>query len=155
MRSAAKECRRLLRVTARTAWTSMLSLSAKGAGYCWIFFFQAEDGIRDYKVTGVQTCALPISGGRDVAGRGVVGRGLKDAHQRPPGQAGRRYRLPGLAAVAREVDETVVGAGPQDVALVERLGQREDRAVDLGAGVVARDRAARQSELGRIVAGRS
>src|SRR6266850_4625693 len=35
---------------------------------CWVivwlwsfFFFQAEDGIRDYKVTGVQTCALPIS----------------------------------------------------------------------------------------------
>src|SRR2546426_1328878 len=26
-----------------------------------VFFFQAEDGIRDYKVTGVQTCALPIS----------------------------------------------------------------------------------------------
>src|SRR3954467_273391 len=24
------------------------------------FFFQAEDGIRDYRVTGVQTCALPI-----------------------------------------------------------------------------------------------
>src|SRR3989454_4672831 len=28
------------------------------------FFFQAEDGIRDYKVTGVQTCALPISESR-------------------------------------------------------------------------------------------
>src|SRR5256885_16744745 len=28
------------------------------------FFFQAEDGIRDYKVTGVQTCALPISVGQ-------------------------------------------------------------------------------------------
>src|SRR5256885_10651749 len=28
---------------------------------CLFFFFQAEDGIRDYKVTGVQTCALPIS----------------------------------------------------------------------------------------------
>src|SRR6266702_5291252 len=27
------------------------------------FFFQAEDGIRDGHVTGVQTCALPISGG--------------------------------------------------------------------------------------------
>src|SRR2546430_13400897 len=26
------------------------------------FFFQAEDGIRDLTVTGVQTCALPISG---------------------------------------------------------------------------------------------
>ena len=28
----------------------------------YVFFFQAEDGIRDYDVTGVQTCALPISG---------------------------------------------------------------------------------------------
>src|SRR5207249_7014050 len=28
-----------------------------------IFFFQAEDGIRDRNVTGVQTCALPISNG--------------------------------------------------------------------------------------------
>ena len=28
------------------------------------FFFQAEDGIRDYDVTGVQTCALPICGAR-------------------------------------------------------------------------------------------
>src|SRR5207249_6143662 len=31
--------------------------------FCFIFFFffQAEDGIRDRNVTGVQTCALPIS----------------------------------------------------------------------------------------------
>src|SRR5437870_10885154 len=34
--------------------------------YSWwvvfcVFFFQAEDGIRDGHVTGVQTCALPIS----------------------------------------------------------------------------------------------
>src|SRR5699024_1622098 len=28
---------------------------------CTFFFFQAEDGIRDRNVTGVQTCALPIS----------------------------------------------------------------------------------------------
>src|SRR2546426_8800898 len=28
--------------------------------FLFFFFFQAEDGIRDYKVTGVQTCALPI-----------------------------------------------------------------------------------------------
>src|SRR5690606_39933701 len=28
------------------------------------FFFQAEDGIRDFHVTGVQTCALPIWPGR-------------------------------------------------------------------------------------------
>src|SRR5256886_12746575 len=30
------------------------------------FFFQAEDGIRDLTVTGVQTCALPISGPEEV-----------------------------------------------------------------------------------------
>src|SRR5207245_7089633 len=30
-----------------------------------LFFFQAEDGIRDATVTGVQTCALPISPRRD------------------------------------------------------------------------------------------
>src|SRR5260370_9236695 len=30
-----------------------------------VFFFQAEDGIRDSSVTGVQTCALPISDGRE------------------------------------------------------------------------------------------
>src|SRR5262249_60068714 len=29
--------------------------------YYFVFFFQAEDGIRDWSVTGVQTCALPIS----------------------------------------------------------------------------------------------
>src|SRR5690606_40373890 len=29
--------------------------------WCCFFFFQAEDGIRDFHVTGVQTCALPIS----------------------------------------------------------------------------------------------
>src|SRR3989475_2071216 len=30
--------------------------------FFFFFFFQAEDGIRDLTVTGVQTCALPISG---------------------------------------------------------------------------------------------
>src|SRR5207302_2312786 len=29
-----------------------------------LFFFQAEDGIRDFHVTGVQTCALPILAAR-------------------------------------------------------------------------------------------
>src|SRR5256885_5842914 len=36
------------------------------------FFFQAEDGIRDYKVTGVQTCALPIFQEEAAAGSQVV-----------------------------------------------------------------------------------
>src|SRR5688572_32251073 len=33
--------------------------------FFFFFFFQAEDGIRDLTVTGVQTCALPISLQRD------------------------------------------------------------------------------------------
>src|SRR2546429_4113366 len=32
-----------------------------GLAWLYFFFFQAEDGIRDVAVTGVQTCALPIS----------------------------------------------------------------------------------------------
>src|SRR5260370_28491865 len=36
--------------------------SENGVEICF-FFFQAEDGIRDSSVTGVQTCALPISTG--------------------------------------------------------------------------------------------
>src|SRR2546422_3332816 len=44
----------------------------------FFFFFQAEDGIRDVAVTGVQTCALPIS--RTEAGSSVpapISRSLK------------------------------------------------------------------------------
>src|SRR2546430_11432128 len=36
-------------------------LRVKLVSYSLTFFFQAEDGIRDLTVTGVQTCALPIS----------------------------------------------------------------------------------------------
>src|SRR5688500_20141270 len=67
------------------------------------FFFQAEDGIRTYRVTGVQTCALPISIERD---RPVA------SHQRPQrgGEASRvktapinRFHDPGgLAAHAHQ-----------------------------------------------------
>src|SRR2546430_2515423 len=53
-------------------------------GRCLFFFFQAEDGIRDLTVTGVQTCALPISfyGGHCELSFGVMG-----AHYQPMGHA--------------------------------------------------------------------
>src|SRR5258708_14011285 len=38
-----------------------LKMSRSRLSYWFFFFFQAEDGIRDDLVTGVQTCALPIS----------------------------------------------------------------------------------------------
>src|SRR2546422_7795358 len=37
-------------------------MTSLDSGCSLFFFFQAEDGIRDVAVTGVQTCALPISG---------------------------------------------------------------------------------------------
>src|SRR5690606_6837650 len=40
----------------------------RGQSVLYFFFFQAEDGIRDFHVTGVQTCALPISPSRLVPG---------------------------------------------------------------------------------------
>src|SRR3712207_8998024 len=43
------------------------------------FFFQAEDGIRDIGVTGVQTCALPIFGVPDAGGTVVAGGGQEPA----------------------------------------------------------------------------
>src|SRR5690606_39877856 len=43
----------------------------------FIFFFQAEDGIRDFHVTGVQTCALPIFLRRN--GRRPLGRRARAA----------------------------------------------------------------------------
>src|SRR2546430_9861989 len=48
--------------------------------FCVFFFFQAEDGIRDLTVTGVQTCALPIS--RRVLVESIVAGG--DAGVEPP-----------------------------------------------------------------------
>src|SRR2546429_7312006 len=53
----------------------------------FFFFFQAEDGIRDVAVTGVQTCALPISRTENQAGAirersGRVARDLGARHRR-------------------------------------------------------------------------
>src|SRR6266536_5112929 len=49
------------------------------------FFFQAEDGIRDPLVTGVQTCALPISTGS--ADAGLYGTDA-DGNARTPNSSG-------------------------------------------------------------------
>ena len=39
---------------------SVILVCIKKISFLVCFFFQAEDGIRDWSVTGVQTCALPI-----------------------------------------------------------------------------------------------
>ena len=44
------------------------------------FFFQAEDGIRDRLVTGVQTCALPIWNSNLIPGIHIINFGAGDRH---------------------------------------------------------------------------
>src|SRR5262249_58265793 len=66
-------------------WSSM---------HWWCFLFQGEDGIRDWSVTGVQTCALPIS----IACRSLEARGLMLGEgERRPHQRGRITRGVGAA----------------------------------------------------------
>src|SRR6266851_8061214 len=59
-----------------------------------VFFFQAEDGIRDRDVTGVQTCALPISGRRRTGTAGPAGLLLRLRHA--PGNRPAQQALPVL-----------------------------------------------------------
>src|SRR6476661_8999277 len=58
--------------------------------YCF-FVFQAEDGIRDSSVTGVQTCALPIFLAADVEDLGAgPGRAGSDVEQQGRGRSEER-----------------------------------------------------------------
>src|SRR5687767_15212804 len=61
-----------------------------GNTFFFFFFFQAEDGIRDKLVTGVQTCALPISG--VIEQREPVGR--EEAHAADGGLRAAGAHLP-------------------------------------------------------------
>src|SRR5688572_32587649 len=54
----------------------------------FFFFFQAEDGIRDLTVTGVQTCALPICGRRRKEVVGIDGEPRARGAQGQPEQLG-------------------------------------------------------------------
>src|SRR5256885_2312203 len=55
---SAKLCSKALRLRVMLGlYNTTVTLYCRGL----VIFFKAEDGIRDYKVTGVQTCALPIS----------------------------------------------------------------------------------------------
>ena len=81
-----------------------------------------------------------------------MGRRLDHADQRPFGQVRRRDRLPGSAAIAREVHQPVVAARPEDTRLVGRFGKGKDGAIGLRAAGVQRNRPARRLEFLRVVA---
>src|SRR5206468_5834631 len=87
-----------------------------------VFVFQAEDGIRDLIVTGVQTCALPISGAstgeheaveRRDGGERYGGKGVLDAVDHVNGEI--RDAVEGLEALdQRGVDDELISLDGTD-----------------------------------------
>src|SRR3712207_8596042 len=69
--------------------------------YVCIFFFQAEDGIRDIGVTGVQTCALPICLRRGILDGGVPAARSVGFNLGPVEPETRPARFPGRVAAVR------------------------------------------------------
>src|SRR5256885_6674233 len=100
-----------------------------------LFFFQAEDGIRDYKVTGVQTCALPISlemlrvvEDAAIASARTMGMGDANASDQAAVESMRRC----LDTIA--IDGTIViGEGERDRAPMLYIGEK------VGAAPAAND----------------
>src|SRR5216683_2422784 len=94
--------------------------------FFFFFFFQAEDGIRDLIVTGVQTCALPILGDAHMAACGHV----RIAHLAGPldvstGFARHRGFLKAMKAVGLKADPRLIG-------LCASFSETEGRRVFLG-----------------------
>src|SRR5690349_23192122 len=81
----------------------------------FFFFFQAEDGIRDLYVTGVQTCALPIwlSAPDEAAPRRAAYRATRTAAgasgAESPSRSSRSWRRPAADHVGERSEERRVG----------------------------------------------
>src|SRR5439155_24553231 len=104
-----------------------------------IFFFQAEDGIRDGHVTGVQTCALPICGDTRQGRIGIGYATLKDALAAAPASAPR--------LTVAQIDEALAR-----LAQIEGKGSAAERArllAELFASATARE----QDFLARLLLG--
>src|SRR6266511_5467331 len=105
------------------------------AYFFFFFFLQAEDGIRDFHVTGVQTCALPIwgPGGRSAPQHGLA----RAAHRPPPRSAAATPGAPGPGPAGPRASRRVLahpdrpGRGGRQPAVRGRRGG-EPRS-DLGA----------------------
>src|SRR2546429_841834 len=83
---------------------------------CCFFFFQAEDGIRDVAVTGVQTCALPISDTQDGEQHESQSHGPEAT---PPPQA-------------RQLDAPFVTAHKLGMTISSALNQAEAERLEIG-----------------------
>src|SRR2546429_1063251 len=105
---------------------SIIRVSKELTGPFVFFFFQAEDGIRDVAVTGVQTCALPIS----VAGQieAIVGSGDVELFGQPSGAG--EIRVPAVERLG----------GADQHGLRDAFGPRDDRSEERRVGKECRSR---------------
>src|SRR3712207_1350161 len=97
-----------------------------------VFFFQAEDGIRDIGVTGVQTCALPILPGTYL-------NGVFERHPMPYAEGGYGYPRFGQSAVDvpnGKVLRLLVGDEPLD--LRDGEVRHHDQRLDFRTGILTR-----------------
>src|SRR5256885_4951312 len=108
------------------------------------FFFQAEDGIRDYKVTGVQTCALPIS---HLAADGIAV-AVDDVHVLSERRKAERDRLDRLGDDGREEAGPDLGAAG-DVHEIGRGAGRGRGEISVGAGSLKKKKKRREKD-GRL-----
>src|SRR5690606_41090174 len=86
------------------------------------FFFQAEDGIRDFHVTGVRTCALPISGWSSLPEQAALNNRLSPAQAASHGR-----HFTGAGAPAALGDAWRAGRAERSEA--ERVTRSEERRV--------------------------
>src|SRR3989441_13352580 len=108
------------------------------------FFFQAEDGIRDKLVTGVQTCALPIFDPGDQAG------GARERRDRARLEAGGRGRVSCGAPLLspREGPACRPGLLPRHSPRQERSEERRvGKSVDLGGRRIIKKK--KKKQVGR------
>src|SRR5207249_7349279 len=109
----------------------------------FFFFFQAEDGIRDRNVTGVQTCALPISPAR--SGPAAPRCTSAGGRESPPRPACRRARSGGTYGRARA--RSICPATSCRRREIGRASCRERVEVGGGGGAVERKEKYTESEL--------
>src|SRR3712207_4739739 len=109
--------------------------------FCFFFFFQAEDGIRDIGVTGVQTCALPVSAFSLELIPRITRAQVMDVLSSQANLAGYQAVIEAAAAFGRAMPMMMTAAGTVPAA----------RVFVMGAGVAGLQAVATARRLGAVV----
>src|SRR5260370_11923752 len=107
------------RIPWRTAGQDRSRLTGRPVNETLFFFFQAEDGIRDSSVTGVQTCALPIS----LTPGGTIWRERAKRAMRSPAASGELLSLSSIG----DVDASTAPCCPAGRRLARQARSEERR----------------------------